>query len=50
MFSLSIQLFSQDLLTGLTYSIAVPTGETKNFVSEDKLYGINIRFKKICIL
>jgi len=45
-FSLSIQIFSQDLLTGLTYSIAVPTGETKNFISKTSFTGLTLDLRK----
>ena len=44
--SLSIQIFSQDLLTGLTYSIAVPTGETKDFITEPSFTGLTLDLRK----
>ncbi|UCH64926.1 MAG: hypothetical protein JSW63_09955 [Ignavibacterium sp.] len=44
--SLSIQIFSQDLLTGLTYSIAVPTGETKDFISKPSFTGLALDLRK----
>lgn len=43
---LSSQIFSQDLLTGITYSIAVPTGETKNFISETSFAGLTLDLRK----
>ena len=44
--SLSLQIFSQDLLTGLTYSIAVPTGETKTFISKTSFAGLTLDLRK----
>ena len=43
---LSLQIFSQDLLTGITYSIAVPTGETKNFISKTSFAGLTLDLRK----
>lgn len=45
-FSLSIQIFSQDLLTGITYSIAIPTGETKDFISKPSFTGLTLDLRK----
>jgi outer membrane protein len=45
-FSLSIQIFSQDMLTGITYSIAIPTGETKNFISKPSFAGLTLDLRK----
>jgi outer membrane protein W len=45
-FILSIQTFSQDLLTGLTYSIALPTGDTRNFISEPSFTGLSLDLRK----
>lgn len=44
---LSSQIFSQDLLTGITYSISVPTGETKNFISETSFAGLTLDLRKL---
>jgi outer membrane protein W len=44
--SLSLQIFSQDLLTGITYSIAVPTGETKNFINKTSFAGLTLDLRK----
>ena len=45
-FIVSIHTFSQDLLTGITYSIAVPTGETKNFISKTSFAGLTLDLRK----
>ena len=43
---LSLNLFAQDLLTGLTYSISVPTGETSDFISKTSFKGLSIDLRK----
>ena len=43
---LSVNLFAQDFLTGLTYSISIPTGETSNFVSNTSFKGLSIDLRK----
>ena len=43
---LSANLFAQDLLTGLTYSISIPTGETSNFISNTSFKGLSIDLRK----
>jgi outer membrane protein W len=43
---LSINLFAQDLLTGLTYSISVPTGETRDFTAKTSFKGLSIDLRK----
>jgi outer membrane protein W len=43
---LSVNLFAQDFLTGLTYSISVPTGETSNFISNTSFKGLSIDLRK----
>jgi outer membrane protein W len=43
---LSVNLFAQDLLTGLTYSISVPTGETSDFISKTSFKGLSIDLRK----
>ena len=42
----SINLFAQDLLTGLTYSISVPTGETRDFTAKTSFKGLSIDLRK----
>jgi outer membrane protein W len=43
---LSVNLFAQDLLTGLTYSISVPTGNTSEYVSKTSFKGLSIDLRK----
>ncbi len=43
---LSVNLFAQDLLTGLTYSVSVPTGETSDFISKTSFKGLRIDLRK----
>ena len=43
---LSANLFAQDFLTGLTYSISVPTGETSDFISNTSFKGLSIDLRK----
>ena len=43
---LSVNLFAQDLLTGLTYSISIPTGNTSDFISETSFKGLSIDLRK----
>ena len=43
---LSVNLFAQDFLTGLTYSISVPTGETSDFISNTSFKGLSIDLRK----
>jgi len=45
-FLFSSALFAQDLLTGITYTIGVPTGETKNFIDETSFKGLSIDLRK----
>ncbi|MCH7963802.1 MAG: hypothetical protein IH852_07675 [Bacteroidetes bacterium] len=45
-FMLSANLFAQDLLTGLTYSISIPTGNTSNFISNTSFKGLSIDLRK----
>lgn len=41
-----INLFAQDLLTGLTYSISIPTGETRDFTAKTSFKGLSIDLRK----
>ncbi|MGB5848865.1 MAG: OmpW family outer membrane protein [Ignavibacteriaceae bacterium] len=43
---LSVNLFAQDLLTGLTYSISVPTGNTSEYISKTSFKGLSIDLRK----
>ena len=43
---LSVNLFAQDFLTGLTYSISVPTGNTSDFISKTSFAGLSIDLRK----
>jgi outer membrane protein W len=43
---LSVNLFAQDLLTGLTYSISIPTGNTSDFISNTSFKGLSIDLRK----
>jgi outer membrane protein W len=43
---LSSNLFAQDFLTGLTYSISVPTGKTSEYVSKTSFKGLSIDLRK----
>ena len=43
---LSVNLFAQDFLTGLTYSISVPTGETSDFINSTSFKGLSIDLRK----
>jgi len=43
---LSVNLFAQDFLTGLTYSFSVPTGETSDFISNTSFKGLSIDLRK----
>jgi outer membrane protein len=43
---LSINLFAQDLLTGLTYSISIPTGNTSEYISKTSFKGFSIDLRK----
>ena len=43
---LNVNLFAQDLLTGLTYSISVPTGKTSEYVSKTSFKGLSIDLRK----
>ena len=45
-FMLSVNLFAQDLLTGLTYSISIPTGNTSDFISNISFKGLSIDLRK----
>ncbi|MCH6573825.1 MAG: hypothetical protein IH795_01275 [Bacteroidetes bacterium] len=45
-FMLSVNLFAQDLLTGLTYSISIPTGNTSDFISNTSFKGLSIDLRK----
>jgi len=45
-FMLSVNLFAQELLTGLTYSISIPTGETSDFISNTSFKGLSIDLRK----
>ncbi len=46
LFMLSINLCAQDLLTGLTYSISIPTGNTSDFISNTSFKGLSIDLRK----
>lgn len=46
LFFLSSSLFAQDLLTGFTYTIAVPTGDTKNFIDQTSFKGLRLDLRK----
>ena len=43
---LSGSLFAQDLLTGFTYTIAVPTGDTNDFIDQTSFKGLSIDLRK----
>ena len=43
---LSVNLFAQDFLTGLTYSISVPTGNTSEYISKTSFAGLSIDLRK----
>ena len=43
---LSVNLFAQDFLTGLTYSISIPTGNTSDFISNTSFKGLSIDLRK----
>ena len=43
---LSVNLFAQDLLTGLTYSISIPTGNTSEYISKTSFAGLSIDLRK----
>ena len=43
---LSVNLFAQDFLTGLTYSISIPTGNTSEYVSKTSFKGLSIDLRK----
>ena len=43
---LSVNLFAQDFLTGLTYSISVPTGNTSEYISKTSFAGFSIDLRK----
>jgi len=43
---LSVNLFAQDFLTGLTYSISIPTGDTSDFISSTSFKGLSIDLRK----
>ena len=43
---LSVNLFAQDFLTGLTYSISIPTGNTSDFISKTSFKGLSIDLRK----
>ncbi len=43
---LSVNLFAQDLLTGLTYSISIPTGNTSEYISKTSFKGFSIDLRK----
>ena len=43
---LNTSLFAQDFLTGLTYSISVPTGSTGEYVSKTSFKGLSIDLRK----
>jgi outer membrane protein W len=43
---LSVNLSAQDLLTGLTYSISVPAGETRGFIAKTSFKGLSIDLRK----
>lgn len=45
-FMLNVNLFAQDLLTGLTYSISIPTGNTSDFISNTSFKGLSIDLRK----
>jgi outer membrane protein len=39
-------LFAQDFLTGLTYSISIPTGNTSEYISKTSFAGFSIDLRK----
>jgi outer membrane protein W len=43
---LSVNLFAQDFLTGLTYSISIPTGNTSEYISKTSFAGLSIDLRK----
>jgi len=43
---ISVSLHAQDLLTGLTYSISMPTGETRDFTAKTSFKGLSIDLRK----
>ncbi len=43
---LSVNLFAQDFLTGLTYSISIPTGDTSEYISKTSFAGFSIDLRK----